>query len=472
MLCAMLALGLFEASSAVTLPVLNNSSIPPARIMLLFLMLVVFQQVQMRGSLLAEAILANASLIVFGLYGLISALLLPRIFAGQIDVVPMRALDLRSIFDTVPLAYSSQNITTGIYIAGGAITAVAAYIVGRVSIDLSLLAKACAGIALAHAITGLMGALLAGTPWDLVVNFIRNGSYAQLTQSVGGFLRISGFMAEPSSFARFGIVWMIFSTEMWLRDINPRWTGFAALTLTVVLILSSSSTAYLGLGAYAIVLALRFLTFPPYIRADKIVRLALIGVAAVLAALILLLLSQRLANELGNILERMTVNKAGSISGQQRTFWAMQGAEAFKFSRGLGIGAGSFRSSSLATAILGSLGAVGAVMFLIYCFSLSRFSRVRPTDGEDRLRLDFAASAAWTALVGLVPALFIAPSPDPGMEFVTLAGLSLALCRPPLIVSAQSAGLRRTWGGAQQDPPPPEIHAPDPEAGWAGSARS
>lgn len=467
--CAMLVLGLFEASAAVFLPALSNSSIPPARIMLLFLLMAVLKQVWTRGSLLSEAIVANASLIVFALYGMIGALLLPRIFAGQIEVVPMRAVNLRSIFDAFPLAYSAQNITTGAYLVGGALTAVAAYVVGRLAKDLSLLAKTATGVALAHAITGLMGALLAGTPWDDVVSFIRNGSYAQLTQMVSGFLRINGFMAEPSSFARFGIVWVILTTEMWLRNINPRWNGIAAMALTVVLILSASSTAYLGLGGYALVLAARSLSFPSYLKADKVIRITLVASAGIIVGLVLVLVSEGLANELGGIFERMTVNKSASVSGQQRQFWAMQGVEAFKFSGGLGIGAGSFRSSSLVTAIIGSLGVIGIVTFVVYCLSLARFMRVRPASSEDRLRLDYAAACAWAALAGLIPELFIQPSPDPGMEFVAFAGLSLALCRPALKPFAKRPVLPRPYAPPAQTVP--ETSSPPTGGGWARGQR-
>ena len=462
-LCAMLTLGLFEASAALVLPVLGNSSIPPARVMLAFLIIAVLKQIRYRARLLGEAIVANASLVVFSLYGLIGALILPRIFAGQLDVVPMRATGLRSLLDSFPLAYSPQNVTTGVYIVGSGITAIAAYISGRLAEDVMPIAKAGVAIALAHAITGMMGALLAGTPWDLVVAFIRNGSYAQLTQSVGSFLRINGFMAEASAFARFGLVWMIFANELWLRDVNPRWTGIAALALAAVLALSSSSTAYVGIGAYAVVLAGRALTFPAYLTADKIIRIAFVAIAAVVAGLMLVLLSERLANELAGIFEHMTVDKADSASGQQRKFWAMQGVEAFKYTWGLGIGAGSFRSSSLATAILGSLGVIGVVTFTAYCLSLLRFVRVVPTNADERLRLDIAAAAAWAALAGLVPALVTQPSPDPGMEFAALAGLSLALCRPSLKRGADGERLAAKTPGASRA----LAGAVRPRAGWS-----
>lgn len=428
--CTVLALGLFESSAALVLPALSGSSIPPARLMLGFVLVIALSRLYFRAPLFREVVSTNAALIVFCLYGLIGAFLLPRIFQGTINVVPMRPAGLRHVLDTFPLGYSAQNVTTSFYVLGSGLAALAAYTAGRLTEDVSPLVKTAIAVGFAHAIIGVLGVVLKGTPWDDVVAFIRNGSYSQLSQATQSYVRIAGFMAEPSNFARFGLFWMVFNTELWLRDIMPRGTGAAALGLAIILTLSTSSTAYVGLAGYALLLGLRFATIPSYLRTDKVVTILVLGVLAAIAGLALVLTFEQVAAQFTDMFRSMTVDKADSLSGKQRMFWAMQGFDAFAASWGLGIGAGSFRSSSIATAIIGSMGIVGACSFVYYCASLFLRRAVKTGVPAEALRIPVARACCWAAICGLIPMMLMAGSPDPGMEFAIFAGLSLAFRRP------------------------------------------
>lgn len=464
MLCAMLAMGLFESSAAFILPALSGSSIPPARFALVFLLLSTLQNIQTRSGLLREAIGANLALVAFALYGFISAFILPNIFAGQINVVPMRAGGLRHLTDTYPLFFSAQNITTAFYMLGTGLTAVCAYIACRLSSDISPIVKVCIGITLFHAITGIMGAVLKGTPWDLVVDFVRNGSYSQLDQATDGYVRISGFQAEPSNYSRFGVTWLILSFELWLRNISPKWTGLSAILMAGVLIMSTSSSAYIGILGYAAVLTARFVTLPSYLKADRLFPIAMGIVIGIILILALVLFYAPAAKAFANMVEQMTVNKSNSSSGQQRMFWAMQGINAFTFSAGLGIGAGSFRSSSLFMAILGSMGVIGVVTFLASCASLF----IPAKRQEDRTRQAISDATAWAAIAGLIPAMVMLGAPDPGMEFAAFAGISLALRKPALAVLG--LGRKKRQPPASLPPAAKGQAIPQP-GGWRRSAR-
>lgn len=454
LLCAMLAFGLFEASAAMILPVLSYSSIPPARVLLLFLLMSLILKLAERAALLREAVVANASLIIFCAYGAIGAFLLPVIFAGQISLVPMRPTSLRNLLDSYPLAFSAQNVTTGVYLIGTALTAIAAYAAGRLANDVSVVVKTCILVAFAQAITGIMGVALAGTPWTDLVDLIRNGSYSQVNQVMGDFGRINGFMSEPSSYARFGMIWMVFCCELWLRDVSPRYTGAAALMLAMAVALSLSSTAYIALGAYAALIAVRVALFPAYARVSKIVPLTIVAVGGVIGALVLIILSDSMWQQIVGILERLTLNKSTSLSGQQRLYWATQGIDAFLVSWGLGVGAGSFRSSSILTAILGSMGVIGILAYAAYVLQVFDLGRPRSTDRDTMLRFNVASAAAVTLGMMIVPAAIIQGSPDPGMEFAALAGLSLALRRPAFEKPrAPGRSAQAVWGAAEATTP-------------------
>ncbi|MEH6756670.1 MAG: glycoside hydrolase [Parasphingorhabdus sp.] len=428
LLCAMLLLGLLEGSAAVVLPAIGGSSIPPDRIMLGFLAVASLNLIKDRSELGKDAIVENCWLVLFCAYGFISAFFLPRIFQGQIDVVPLRPAGLRSLFDVFPLAFSSQNITTAVYLIGTGLAAIFSYVAVRRASDVTPLVTIAIVTTLSHAALGVLEAVLRGTPWDMVVDFFRNGSYAQLSQQTSSFIRISGFMAEPSNFADFGIVWMIFVFELWLRNIKPFWTGIAASVMALTLILSTSSTAYLGIAGYAAVLLARFATFPKYLRTDKMLLLVGAALAVVVLLMSAIIFSSEFAKEFQSMILEMTLEKTDSDSGQQRSFWALQGLEAFKISYGLGIGAGSFRSSSIATAILGGMGVIGIICFGGYLLKLFQTAHVSgDIEGSGSVQSALTSAACWSAIAGLIPALFTQASPDPGMQFSILAGIAIAL---------------------------------------------
>ena len=123
--------GLFDGSAAILLPALGGSSIPPIQFAILFVYLRILAP---RGGFLhavPEAISANRLMLFYTLYGIAAAMLAPRLFAGMIDVAPMRFEEARSLFDTVPLAPTSQNITASTYLIGSLLIGLAAYIVCR-----------------------------------------------------------------------------------------------------------------------------------------------------------------------------------------------------------------------------------------------------------------------------------------------------------------------------------------------------
>ncbi|MFT4055018.1 MAG: hypothetical protein QM681_10965, partial [Novosphingobium sp.] len=368
-------------------------------------------------------------------YGAIAALILPQIFAGDIDVTPLRGqirarygTRLARILAAEPLRFTTQNITTAAYMAGTLMMALMTHAVMRLKAEGGhILARTGAAIGAVHALSGFASIALRGTPSEAVFLFFRNGSYAQLDHEWGGFVRMNGVWPEASSFASFAVIWFVFNFECWLRRVEPRWTGAASLLLVVALIASTSSSAYVGLALFGGLMVLRILTTPNLLPLDRLAWLSLAGTAAVIGTSALLLLKPALAAAMRELLEHMTLDKADSFSGRQRLFWAGQGIAAFIASYGLGIGPGSFRSSSLATAILGSTGILGALAFLLHtvrAFAPLATSTWSLSGNRDR---DVAAAAAWSIVVGIGVASVSSPSCDPGLAFAVLSGAAIAL---------------------------------------------
>lgn len=427
MLAFVMVATLFGGSAAINLPALGGSSIPPANLALLFLLLRATLPGPGQMERLAPALNANIFLVVFAVYGTVSAWILPRLFAAAIEVTPLRPGAVRQLFEAAPVHFSSQNITTSVYLIGTLIAGIGATLGAARPGSAPVLVRTGIFIAITHALLGFLSILVAGTSLNAVIEFFRNGHYAQLDQSIEGLSRMNGIWPEASGFAAFGSAWLIFMTELWIRGVNARWTGFAAVLLGLALLISTSSTAYVTLAGYSTVLMARMMFIPGSIPLRK----ALLLVGAVFVGVILILMAvtvdSTLLNKFSNILAIMTIEKTESASGVQRLYWATQGIEAFTASAGLGIGAGSFRSSSLFTAILGSMGIIGVVGFLAHLWRAYMPFRVSTYMPGTSYTMAVGAAASWTSALMLMPAAVASPSPDPGVVWAMFTGLALGL---------------------------------------------
>lgn len=425
---------LFGGSAAVYLSSLGGSSITPAHFALAFLVLRCVVPGSTEPGDIIAALRSNAWLLVFVLYGVLAALILPRVFAGEIDVTPLRGqlrarygTQLARILAAGPLHFTTQNITTAVYMTGTLMMALVTYTVLRAPGASRVLVRTGALVGTIHALLGFASIALRDTPANVVFEFFRNGSYAQLDHQWNGFVRMNGVWPEASSFASFAVIWFVFNFECWLRGVEPRRTGPAALLLGTALVVSTSSSAYVGLALFSATLAMRTMVTPGLFTLGRLGWMVMCGLAAVILTSALLVLNPVLAAALRGLVEHMTLDKADSFSGRQRLFWATQGLHAFVVSHGLGIGPGSFRSSSLATSILGSVGVIGAVAYvghMLRAFKPLALSTYMRTGDPER---DIAAAAAWAMVFGTSVASVSAPSCDPGLEFAILSAAAIAL---------------------------------------------
>jgi hypothetical protein len=282
-------------------------------------------------------------------------------------------------------------------------------------------------LAWAHAVLGVAGVALRGTAGDAVLELFRNSAYLQFDGDVGGFVRIRGIFPESSAFAALGFILFAANSELWYRSIRSRATGLAALVMGSVLFFSTSSTAYVALAVYGLFFGLRIIALPACANAAKVrPAFAAAGLLAVLAALTYLA-SPALVESMIDVIKRMTIEKSTSDSALQRLYWTMQGWKLFLASHGLGVGAGSFRSSSIFFAIIGSMGIIGIVSFLVYVVTAFQPWR-RSSWAESTFPAENLGGALGSAaLLSLVPAAVNSATPVPGIIFAILASASLAL---------------------------------------------
>lgn len=443
MLAFVMIVTLFGGSAALSLPALGGSTIPPASLALVFLMLRAILPGTGGSVGLGTAVAENAYLLIFGLYGSITAWLLPRLFNSAVKVTPLRPGAVRQLYEDVPVHFTSQNVTTSFYMLGTLAAGFGSYVAAVRPGSVRTIATVGIGIAYAHALLGFLSIAVANTPLEIIIKFFRNGRYAQLDQSIYGLSRMAGVWPEASGFAAFGGAWLIFMTELWLRNIRPTASGCAALLLAIALLISTSSTAYVTLGGYSVILIARALLIPTSISGRKLFALGVILLVGAIIALTMMLAVPSIAESFVKIIRIMTVNKSQSWSGEQRLFWALQGLSAFTASYGLGIGAGSFRSSSLVTAIIGSMGVIGVVSFVGHLLrAFKPWNRSTWTGGSDSDAEAVGIAAAWAAGLMLMPAAIASPSPDPGVNWALFTGIAIGLRSTSRVRHRSSAPMR------------------------------
>lgn len=426
-LLLLLASTLFSGSAAILLPALGGSSIPPVQLALAFVLLRILVPGSAAISELPDAFKANRWLALFSVYGIATAFVLPRMFEGMVNVYPMffKVPDMQ--FGSVPLKPTTQNIIAAFYLMGTLLTAIAVWIACRRRGVAHTLVGSLVVLGWTHAVLGLAGVVLRETPIHTLFELFRNSASLQLDQEVGGFSRIRGIFPEASAYAAFGFVLFVANSELWYRSIRSRATGLAALAMGSVLFFSTSSTAYFGLATYGVFFGLRSIALPGIANAAKArAALAVAGMLVFLGALVFIV-SPALVESMVGVVRNMTVEKSSSYSGLQRLYWTKQGWDLFLASYGLGVGAGSFRSSSMFAAILGSMGIIGSASFLTYLVAVFQPWR-RSTWSESPIAAENLGGALGSAaLLSLIPAAVNSATAVPGVSFAILAGASLAL---------------------------------------------
>lgn len=441
---AMLFFTLFGGGAAF---IVGHATIQPASLAMTFVLAHLLLSMFTRSDHASLGLRANNYLALFAIYGAASAFILPRIFARAVSISPLSGIGGSDLFLTSPLHFSSQNITTALYLLATLIAAVAASAAAADPKSRRKIIVWTVVIAWIHVFFGVLGAFLTNYGGADIIKVFRNATYAELTQDEAGLTRLSGVFPEPSAYAGYAFGWFVFMTELWLRDVASRWTMPTAVALGFMLLACTSSTGYAALAAYALIMLVRFIIAPRSLRASKVVPVVLIGLAMTCVVILACALLPHLAFTVGRVLKELTVGKADTASGRQRLFWLATGLKAIRVTWGLGIGAGSFRSSSLLIAILGGLGWLGLLAFAAHVLKilkpLKRDTYELPGDSTDAV----GVSAAWAAATGLIPALLSSPTPDPGFVFAIMGGLAIGWREQPRRAPVPSRAARRSASG-------------------------
>ncbi len=376
------------------------------------------------------------------IYGLVSGVVMPRLLAGSMPIIPLGTSEYADTGSTVPLGPVSSNLTQGVYLVADfvcfvMIVAIASTQAGFTTIASALLAYAAGNVLFAFVD---LGTYATGTQW--LLDFIRNAQYAlHIEEEISGLKRIVGSFTEASAFARSTLGALGFTGTLWLCGWRPVVTGTLALASLALVVLSTSSTGLAGTPPVLLILYATALTrlgvhpSRPF-RSAAVLCAPLLVLAVILAAQ----LDDETSKPIRDYIDALILNKATTDSGIERNTWNTFALQNFFDSYGLGVGLGTVRTSSFPIALLSNVGVPGTIFYLLFAASAFLRRRGAPRTFPSDVRL-----AARNACLGLIIGdTFAGTTVDQGLLFYVLAGMACA--EPERNIAALSSTPSRPAG--------------------------
>lgn len=365
-------------------------------------------------------------LFLFWLVTIWVTLLMPRLFAGAVTVIPMK---LEESTNGVPLLPTQQNLSQLLYLSISLLTVFVCTSVFRSqSMRQHILAALCLGATMTI-LTGMLDLASQYLPLDPLMSVFRTAKYALLTEDeVANVKRVVGLMPEASAYGAL-VVSLLAGVYFFRRGMTNR---FLRLVVSPVLIgllaifalLSTSSTAYAGLGILALVAGIewvfRAVKAAPGTRFREGLQTefwALVG--ALTLVYLLVLFKPSLFDPLVDLLDTLIFKKTSSDSFEERSMWTAVSLQALWDTWGLGVGLGATRASNGIVAVFSNSGIVGGLLY--YSFLL-QIAFLQPRMGDETSEAVLVATRAY-----MIPVLFMGVLSATSADFGVMNGCIYAL---------------------------------------------
>ncbi|WP_428820452.1 O-antigen ligase family protein [Microbulbifer sp. MCCC 1A16149] len=403
---------LFGASAAVTLHFLGGRPIQPVTFMLPFILVYVLRMPK-AVALIKKALVedrAVLALIAFTVIAIMASIFSPLFFQGDVLVYNVE----KGNFVLKALEFGGSHIAQIIYLLGAVVCFVIVVGLSRTPSGMEMFANALITLTAINALFGVLDLMTFYMGFPEALMFIKNAGYAMVDQSMHGIRRISGVFPETSAFSGFSVGLLGFNLALYLKGYCQRYTGILSLVTAFLLLMTTSSSAYLGLVGVVIMVIM--------IERDRLLR-AKIGKnvfwASLLALGVAFFLLVVFTEDVFAILESAIFSKMESDSGIERMSWNHQAWNNLIDTQFWGVGLGGNRASSFLMVVLSNVGVIGLVAFLLFLGYAVRGRQVSDSKDENIV----AAAAKAGALVILLPAMASATSFFLGMLFYILLGL-------------------------------------------------
>ena len=291
-----------------------------------------------RGNLLraAEAALDPARLGLFTafiVFSILTAIVLPRLFAGLIEVIPVAGADLTGASVLTP---RSGNITQTAYMLVSYFTAVAIAVIGSRRDVRQYYLQALLWGGLAIVATGVVDLAAYHAGASALLDPFRTASYSLLTDvEAEGAKRVVGFTPEASSYGGISVgaaASILFLRPLYRAGAHRLLATATMLGLLAMGALSTSATAYAGSAVLACVylfdLARRLLDRQAFGRDALVWEIGILAVAALIGCAVVALAPGKVAPAF-DVLDKVVFSKSESYSYYQRSLWTHTGWLAF-----------------------------------------------------------------------------------------------------------------------------------------------
>jgi len=306
-------------------------------------------------------------LTLFMLYAAVITLIIPTLFEDQIPVIwytrdPSVSLEHM-------LRPDIGNITQVIYALAAYICYLTACKMFNGKTGASILVKLVYIVVGFHIFWSLID--LTGNYIGLpdIDSFIKSGNYSSEDQTLNGLARISGTFTEPSFYATNTLCLFAFMFSLYQSGIRKKGSCFLAIGLLFLLILSLSTTAYIGLALYFLWLFFAraaSLFHSSDSKKSTLPVFLILAISAVFLGLFVFLADG------SDLLSKLIFEKFSSTSGSERSHWNMVAWMAFLNSFGLGIGFGSTFASSFVLVLLSNTGLIGTLLYGAFIYHATK----------------------------------------------------------------------------------------------------
>ena len=382
---------------------------------------------------------------------MLSALFLPRLFSGLVEVIPVSGASLDGPSLVQP---RSGNFTQLGYMIISYFTTLSISVIGsRDDIQRHFL-RALIWTSLALIVSGLADLVCYRLGLSALLAPFRTAGYELLTDvEAAGAKRVVGLTPEASSYGTLCL--QMTAALLLLRPLfRAGWerlvANLALIGVAGMALLSTSATAFAGGGVLAVVylIDLAGRAIRPGGPGGKSVgfEFAVLAVSLVLA-LAAIGLAPKLVAPLFDMLNKIVFEKSATFSYYQRNLWNQIGWAAFLDSGGLGVGLGSVRTSNWIYSILASTGIFGGAM--IFGFLLQKIAT--PTRGATPEVASFRKGLRLWLLPALIMSTLGGTIPDIGvMMSIALGMLSTAAPSSDMSAAAARSSQRDAVEGRKQ----------------------
>lgn len=359
-------------------------------------------------------------------YAFISCVFFVRFFEGEFFVFPLSPVQdgLRVSWfyrsTIVPIQPTKSNLSQFFYLV--------------LSFSFFFLAIHCLRV---YGTTYVHRALCAAGVVNLVLGFVdqiaaeellaffRTANYALANQQVmNGIPRVIGGFSEPAAFGAFTVGLTLYFFAHYVKT-SKIYSAYIAIPSLFLVIATFSTTAYLGITvgcSLMLIFAMKHFLFGK-VAVQNIVRslmLLLIGFVLIAAMLV----DDVIQNLVAELYDVIVLSKRYSYSGLERSAWAAGGIHTFIETNFLGAGVGSIRANGTLSVLLGSVGLIGTVLYLVFLFIVlfGPFGASKRVRGAPISAVSFSARISACSMIAM--GLVSATSPAPSLPLM----LMLALC--------------------------------------------